>query len=868
LKKSSPIPPAAATRLLRAFLRSDLQEEVVGDLQENFDYDRAASSLRRANFRYWKQVLLYVRPFAIKRIEGTVSNPTDMYRSYLRTAIQNMVKNKLHAFINISGLAIGMAVAIIIGLWMHDEVSYNSQFSKSERIGQVIQNVTNNNEVETWWNIPWPLGDEIRQNYGTDFQQIAMASHYWGHTITIGENKHSKVGMYVEPEFLTMFDVELIRGTFPDEDPSTILISESMASAFYGDIDPVGKGIHIEDTDFQVGGVYRDFPLHSRWGEVQFLMQWSKYVVLNELEQMEDRWRPNGYQLFVMITEKSTFQDASLRIKDAKLKKVNEMLAKKKPALFIIPMEDWHLRSEFSNGVQTGGLIQYVWMFGIVGSFVLLMACINFMNLSTARSEKRAKEVGIRKAVGSYRSQLITQFFSESILTAFVSLLLALGLAYFLLPLFNRLSEKNMALPWNDPLMWIGIVVVSIVIGIVAGSYPALFLSGIRPVGALKGVFKAGRNASIPRKVLVVVQFGVSVMMIIGTSTVFLQIQHGRSRPLGFNVGGLVSVPTSTQEVHDHFDAIRKTLIENGSVIEMAESVTPATSGWGSSSGIDWSGKDPNLSIDFAVFEGSYDYGKTIQWEVLQGRDFSRDFPSDSLAVIMNEAAARYLDKSTVVGEVLRTRGNDYTIIGVIRNVVFGNPYEPVRPSIYFLNQRRVRVLTFRLNPEKPAAASVAMIESALKPHMNSAPFTYEFLDQNQASKFGNEARVSTLASTFAGLAIFISCLGIFGLSSFVAEQRTKEIGLRKVMGANLSQLWMLMSKDFVLLVIISCVIATPFAWWFLQSWLEGYEYRVAVPYWVFIAATAGTLVITMVTISWHMLKVARVNPAQTLKFE
>jgi putative ABC transport system permease protein len=853
---------------LRAFLRRDLQEEVVGDLQENFDYDTQTLSRRRANLRYWRQVLLYLRPFAIKKIKATIHNPTDMYRSYLRTAFQNMVKNKLHAFINISGLAIGMAVAIVISLWIYDEVSYNSQFANSGRIGQVIQNVSNNGEIETWWNVPWPLGDELRQNYSADFRYIAMASGFWQHTVTVENEKYSKIGMYVEPDFLAMYDVKVVRGTLPDKDPSTILLSESMATALFGTTDPIGKILNIDRQTFQVGGIYEDFPLHSRWGEIQFLGQWAKYIVMDELEQMEDPWRPNGFELFVMLSETSTFGDASLRIKDAKLKKVNEMLAKKKPELFIIPMEDWHLRSQFSNGVQTGGLIQYVWMFGIVGVFVLLMACINFMNLSTARSEKRAKEIGIRKSVGSYRSQLIAQFFSESVLTAFISLLLAVGLAHFLLPLFNRLSEKNMTLPWSEPWMWIGIVVVSVVIGLVAGSYPALYLSGIRPVGALKGVFKAGRAASLPRKILVVVQFAVSVMMIIGTSTVFLQIQHGRNRPLGFNVNGLVSVPTSTQEVHDHLDAIRKTLIDNGSIIEMAESVAPATRGWGSSSGIDWKGKDPNLSIDFSVFEGTYEYGKTIQWEVLQGRDFSRDFPSDSLAVILNEAAAKYLDKSTVVGETLRTRDNEYTIIGVVRNVVFGNPYEPVRPSVYYLSNGIRYFLTFRLNPAISAAASVANIESTLKPYLDNAPFSYQFLDQNQASKFGNEQRVSTLASTFAGLAIFISCLGIFGLSSFVAEQRTKEIGLRKVLGANLSQLWMLMSTDFVLLVIISSVIAAPFAWWFLQSWLEGYEYRVDIPYWIFIAATAGTLAITIITISWHMLKVARVNPAQTLKVE
>lgn len=866
MKDQSAIPPRLATRLLRTFLRNDLQEDVIGDLQENFDHDRQTGTLWRANLNYWKQVFLYLRPFAIKKLKRT--NPTPMYRSYLRIAMQNMVKNKLHAFINVSGLAIGMAVAIIISLWIYDEVSYNSQFANAERIGQVIQNVTNNGAVETWWNVPWPLGEEIRQNYGADFQQIAMASHSWPHTITIDENKYSRSGLYVEPGFLTMFQVQLTKGTLPGKDPSTILLSESAVSAFFGTKDPVGAVIGMDGTTFQVGGVYRDFPVRSRWNDVHFLAPWTRLVTVDELEKMDDPWRPNSFQLFVMLTGQSAFADASLRIKDAKLKKVNEALAKKKPELFIIAMPDWHLRSEFHNGIQTGGLIQYVWMFGIVGVFVLLMACINFMNLSTARSEKRAKEVGIRKAIGSYRSQLIAQFFSESILTAFISLLLAVGLAQLLLPLFNSLAEKNMSLPWSNPYLWTGIGVISIGVGLVAGSYPALYLSGIRPAGALKGAFKAGSSASIPRKILVVVQFSVSVIMIIGTSTVFLQIQHGKHRPLGFNVSGLISIPSSTPEVHDHFEVIRKTLMDNGSVIEMAESVAPATDVWASSSRIDWNGKDPGLSVDFSVFEGSYEYGKTIQWEVLQGRDFSREFPSDSSAVILNEAAASYLNKQDVIGEAVRTNGQTYTVLGVVRDVVFGDPYQPVRPSLYFLSQRREHFITFRLNPEKPAAGSVSVIEHTLKPHLKGEPFHYQFLDEDQARKFGNEERVSTLASTFAGLAIFISCLGIFGLSSFVAEQRTKEIGLRKVLGANLSQLWMLMSKDFVILVFLSCLIATPFAWWLLRSWLEGYEYRIALPYWVFVAATTGTLVITMITISWHVLKAAHVNPAQTLKVE
>jgi ABC-type antimicrobial peptide transport system permease subunit len=348
-----------------------------------------------------------------------------------------------------------------------------------------------------------------------------------------------------------------------------------------------------------------------------------------------------------------------------------------------------------------------------------------------------------------------------------------------------------------------------------------------------------------------------------------LQIQHGRNRPLGFNVNGLVSIPNSGEEAHLHFDAVRKTLIDNESIVEMAESASPATNGWSSSSRIEWDGKDPDLSIDFNVFEGSYEYGKTIQWEVVQGRDFSRAFPSDSSAVIINETVVSYLDKKDVIGETIRANGGQvYTIIGVVKDVAFGDPYQPTKPSLYFLSQRRESFFTFRLNPAKPATESLANIEGVLKPYLNGEPFNYIFLDEDQEQKFANERRVSALASIFAALAIFISCLGIFGLSSFVAEQRMKEIGVRKVLGANLSQLWILMSKDFVILVTISCIIATPLAAWLLQSWLDGYSYRIELPYWIFIAATVATLMVTLLTVSWHMIKAARMSPARTLKVE
>jgi ABC-type antimicrobial peptide transport system permease subunit len=778
-----------------------------------------------------------------------------------------MVKNKMHSVINVAGLAIGMVVAIIIGLWIADEISFNRQYTHYRRIGQVIQNVTNNGAVETWRTVPWPLGDEIRKNYGADFSRIAMASFAYEHNLTIGEDKYSKSGMYVEPDFYEMFDVAVTSGAISKDDPAAILISTSTATAFFGEEEPIGALISMDGKEFHVAGVYRDFPNRSRWTDVAFLANWVTFIDVAELEQMDDPWRPNAFQLFVMLNEGASYEHASMRIKDAKLKKVNEALAKKKPELFIHGMADWHLHAEFVSGKQTGGLMQYVWMFGIVGVFVLIMACINFTNLSTARSEKRAREVGIRKVVGSYRSQLIAQFFVESVLTVFISLLFALVMVQLLLPVFNNLSEKNMSLPWQEAKLWIGVAFASIVVGAVAGSYPALYLSSIRPIRVLKGLFKADRGTSLPRQVLVVVQFSVSIILIIGTLAVSLQVRHGMSRRLGYDVNGLVFVYGVTEQVHNHFDAIRKTLIDEGAIVDMAESAAPPSNGWSSSSRIDWDGKDPDLSIDFTVFIGSVDYGKTIQWEILKGRDFSRDFPSDTVAVILNEAAAAYTEKE-VIGNTLRSSGQAFTIVGVVRDVVYGDPFQPVRPALYFLSNNIHYTTTFRLNPETPIAQSVASIEAAIKPHMQGQPFSCQFIDAEQARKFGNEQRVFKLASIFAGLAVFISCLGIFGLSSFVAEQRTKEIGVRKVLGASHAQLWMLMSKDFVVLVVLSCLLATPLAYWVLQSWLEGYTYRINLPWWIFIIASIGTLAITMLAVSWHTIRAAGLNPATTLKVE
>jgi ABC-type antimicrobial peptide transport system permease subunit len=845
-------------------------DEVTGDLQEMYDTTLLTRSTFAARLMIWYEVIHYLRPFAFRKTFFNIVNPYPMYKSYFKTSLRSMLKNKLHASINITGLSVGMAVALIITLWVNDELSYEKNFDNYSRIGQVIQNVTNNGEVQTWNNVPYPLAEEIRKNYGSDFTHVALAGEKFPHLLATETKKLNKTGIFAERDFTNIFSLKMIRGSADAiKDPSSILLSVSTARAYFGNEDPMGMMMTIDrDLSVKVGGIYEDIPTTSSFSDMGFIAAWELlYNGRGWIKGMDDPWRPNAFSLYVQLADHASFEGASVKIKDAKLKKVNEFLAKKKPQLFIYPMSQWHLYDRFENGKQAGGRIQYVWLFGIVGAFVLLMACINFMNLSTAQSEKRAKEVGIRKAIGSLRGQLIGQFFSESILTAFFSLLLALLLIQLMMPLFNQVADKNISIQWNNPLWWMVGFGFCMFIGIIAGSYPALYLSSIKAGNAIKGAYKAGRYSSIPRKVLVTVQFTVSVILIIGTLVVFLQVQYAKDRPIGYNSNGLVAVPMSSPQLHKHFDAVKTELQNSGAVVSMAESEAPTTEQWSSSSQFDWSGKDPDLSVDFPVFGISYDYGKTIGWELLAGREFSREWLSDSTAMILNESAVKYMGLKNPVGEIIRWGGEPHQVVGVVKDIIVRSPYQPISPTIYYMTSDP-NFLIMRINPASSATVALKQIERTYKKYDADIPFSYEFTNEAYARKFGNEERIGTLATIFAVLAIFISCLGIFGLSSFVAEQRTKEIGVRKVLGASLFDLWRLMSKDFVFLVLLSCAIAVPLAYIVLSSWLDSFNYRLGIPWWSFVFAALGTLFITLITVSWHTMSAASMNPVKSLRSE
>jgi ABC-type antimicrobial peptide transport system permease subunit len=507
-------------------------------------------------------------------------------------------------------------------------------------------------------------------------------------------------------------------------------------------------------------------------------------------------------------------------------------------------------------------------MFGIIGLFVLLLACINFMNLSTARSEKRGKEVGIRKSIGSLRTQLVSQFFCESLVVALLAFAVAIGLVYLALPAFNEVADKKLTLLWSSPTFWMIGIGFSLITGIVSGSYPALYLSSFQPVKVLKGTFRAGRLASIPRKVLVVMQFTVSVTLIIGTIVVFRQIEFAKDRPMGYERNGLINIYMSTEDIHKHFDAVRNELKTQGAIVEMTEAGSPTTQVWNTNGGFTWNGKDPALAVDFPNNGVTHEFGKTVGWIFKDGRDFSREFVSDSNAFVINEATAKFLGFENPVGEILNWNDKPYTIIGVIQDMIIESPYEPVRASLWHINKYDGGLMILKLNPEMSSHEAIEKIKTVFTKYNPASPFEYSFVDEEYARKFSDEERVGKLASFFAVLAIFISCLGIFGLASFVAEQRTKEIGVRKVMGASVVNLWGMLSKDFVMLVGISLLLAMPLAWYFMNNWLQKYQYRSEMAWWIFALAGVGALLITLLTVSYQSIKAAMANPVNSLRSE
>ncbi|HKZ67367.1 MAG TPA: ABC transporter permease [Chitinophagaceae bacterium] len=797
-----------------------------------------------------------------------------MIKNHFKIAWRNLIRNKSYSAINIGGLAVGMAVAMLIGLWIYDELSFNKAHKNYVRIAHVMRHSFHLGEKQTGGtNSPIPLGTKLHSSLGNNFTYIVRATKTLDYTLSNGEKAFTQSGRFMEPDAPKMFTLNMVQGHLEGlKEINSILLSETVAKKIFGDTDPINKVITIDTRiDVKVTGVYEDFKRNSAFNDVSYIAPFDLYISFNPWTQkLNDNWRDNSFPLYVQIAPQTSFEDISAKIKDVMLPHLDEESKADKPEVFLHPMAKWHLYSNFKNGVNImSEPLKFVWFYGIIGIFVLFLACINFMNLSTARSEKRAKEVGIRKAIGTLRMQLINQFLSESLLFTLFSFVISLVIVQLLLPWFNNVSGKGIAILWTNPWFWLSGIAFTIFTAILAGSYPAFYLSSFQPIKVLKEFTKGGSSAAISRKILVVFQFTISITLIIGTFIVYHQIQYSKNRPVGYDRNDLIVTPKLTG-LQGKSEVLRSELLRTGVVIEVAESSSPLTSVGSNDTGFDWEGKDPALDKDMGSLRVSYEYGKTIGWQFINGRDFSRKFTTDSTGFVINETAAKLMGFANPIGETVRCKfireGENFKILGVVKDMVMESPFEPVRPSVFFLG--RCRWIYLKINPQISTHAAMPKIEAAFKKIIPTVPFDYKFVDDEYAAKFIAEERISNLASFFAILAIFISCLGLFGLASFVAEQRTKEIGIRKVLGASVLNLWKMLSKEFVALVIISCLIAIPIAWYFLNQWLQNYNYRIEISWWIFAAVGAGALIITLLTVSFQAIKAAISNPVKSLRTE
>ena len=799
-----------------------------------------------------------------------------MFKNYLKIAWRNLWKNKGYTLINVGGLALGMAVTLIIGLWIQDELNYNNYFKNKSKIAQVFQSQTFNGQIGTGPAIPMPLEPALRDGYNDNFEYLVMSSWNQPHYLEYKETSISRTGNYMQEDAPEMLNLTVLKGEKDGlREINTIMLSASVANALFGEEEAVGKVIKVNSQyDMVVSAVYTDIPTNNTFNDAQFLMPWKKYITTQEwLKNAIDHWGNNSFQMFVQIAENTTMEQVSSTIKDVK-KNADKDNAEFNPQLFLLPMRDWYLRSNFENGKQAGGRIKYVWLFGIIGGFVLLLACINFMNLSTARSEKRGKEVGIRKSIGSQRGQLIYQFLSESFLVVLFAFFLAVLIVLVSLNGFNDLSRKEISFPWDNGIFWLVSLLFVLFTSLLAGSYPALYLSSFKPVDVLKGTFKAGKYAGLPRKILVVVQFTVSVAFIIGTVIVMQQINYAKSRPIGYDKEGLVQIPTMSQDFSGKYELMRTEFLNSGAVMEMSASSSPTTQIWSNRNGYTWEGKPEGFQEDLAWTEVTPEYARSLGLKIIKGRDFSREMATDSNAILINETAMKYMGLLDPIGKLVKDTAEEnpdppMKIIGVVQDMIAQSPYEPVKQGWYIYDkEENSSYYNLRLNPKQTASQNIVIIERVFKEHFPDIPFQYDFVDQEYGKKFAAEERIGTLSGIFTALAILISCLGLFGLTSFVAEQRTKEIGVRKVLGASVFNVWNMLSKDFLKLVIVSCFIAVPIAYYIMNGWLQEYPYRVILKWWIFALAMLGAMGVTVLTVSFQAIKAAKQNPVKSLRTE
>jgi ABC-type antimicrobial peptide transport system permease subunit len=875
-------PPKRALQFLRWFCREDYIDEIEGDLTELF-LKKSAASPRIARWQFIFSVLRHFRPAFIKQFSHMPSG-SGMYKSYFVMGWRTALRNKGYFSINIGGLGIGMMVAILNGLWIAHEFSFNKYFDNYDRIANValtgIDLERGGKYVGT--TVTYPLTLELMNEYDEQFERMSRATFFSDRILANGENRIIATGLYVDGSFPEMFSFRMVKGSRAGlTEQKSLMISQSLATSLFGTGDPINRIVRFNNgADLQVTGVFEDFPQNTDLYPLRFFTTWTQYLSENpwiEKRALTDL-RNHFLKLYVEIQPGHTFEGIASAVKGALQFDPQDLERRQKQQaqLSLYSMDRWHLHPTFLRDGQFQPVMM-IKLIGIIGAFVLILACINFINLSTARAEQRAKEVGIRKTIGSMRSQLVGQFFCESILVVTFAFLLAMGLTIVSLPGFNELASKNIAMPWASPLFWLASAVFIVFTGVLAGFYPALYLSSFKPVSALKRTFRPGRFASTPRKLLVVFQFSISVVLVAGTIIVYQQIQFAKDRPVGYDREGLIMIRERSEDFKGKYESLRHELKNTGVVYEVSESMGPVTDIVSGNNGWEWKGMDPKLDEGFATLAVSHLHGKTVGWRFLKGRDFDMNIISDSSGLIINEAALKVMKLEDPIGEPVRwtwwadkSRVLDYNIIGVVEDMVMDSPYAPAEPTVFYLKGHNGTPNTLNIKVSAGVSISEALpkIEAAFRKVIPAVPFTYSFVDDEYAKKFGKEERIGNMATLFAVLAIVISCLGLLGLASFVAETRTKEIGIRKVLGATVVRIWRMLSSDFVRLILLACLLSAPLAYFLMNRWLEKFSYRIEISLWVFVLTAMGAIGVTLATISYQAIKAATTNPVKSLRSE
>ena len=866
-------PPKWPLRILRFFLKEEYLEEIEGDMEELFQENLETFSVKQARRTYAWDTLRLFRISLIKHVKlPTQLIHFTMIRHNFLISWRRLVREKGYTFLNVGGLALGLAVTLLIGLWIWDELSFNSYHENYPHIAQVMRSEVERGEIHTNTSFVSGLGHLLKESYSDYFEEVVMVrARLESRAISSSRDNFTQDGYFIQAGGPSMLSLDMKYGSQEGlTDPTSILLSASLAQKIFGDVDPTNQIVTMDAKwELSVTGVYHDLPKNTTFKEASYFAPLDLYF---EELGASNYWDNYNMYIYVQMRQGISMEEASRNIKD--IMKAHQEEDDDPQVLSLHPMSKWHLYSTFDNGKQVmGDRLRFIWFYAIIGMFVLSLACINFINLSTARSEKRAKEVGIRKSIGSNRMQLIVQFLSEALLISVAAFLFSLGLVYVILPWFNEVAAKDMVLPLGEPgFLMIGIGI-TLITALLAGSYPAFYLSSFIPVKVLKGTIQVGKKTFTSRKVLVVFQFTVAISLTIGTLLVYQQIQHAKNRSTGYERKDLLMLRPKSPEYFEKFDVLVNELRSLSSVQAVGASNYPITNTLGWNGGFSWTGKDPGLRPSFNTIRISPQYAQTLNLEFVAGQELTEEISTGTNKVLINEAAAEIIELDNPVGEFLHwepdgeDRGN-FQIIGVVKDMVKGSPFEPVSQSIMFITEAELGWLFIRLNPAIRENNALAEIRKRFNEIVPSAPFDYVFVEDSYATKFGDEERISMLSTFFTGLALLISCLGLFGLSSYVAERRTKEIGIRKVLGASILNLWQMLSKDFVLLVLIACLLASPIAYFFLQNWLESYPYRIEISWWIFIGTYLGALALTLVTISYQALKAANTNPVECLRAE